>query len=223
MARRHVCSSRPFLYSNIQTSRPATVPGSPCMPRAYAVRDGMFHNCYACLSANQARYRQTSGQSHAPFDDVVRRISHSCRASIAHRIARIRRSALRFLDPLLLSVQSAARSNARPRSCTTDSPDTQRHSRRTNQRGGKCCECVTRVRNGVVASESGPCSARALMERSGNSADAHATNDAMRISAQRRAAKAAQVRQTIRSTHDACGLRHRSRAGIRPARTLILR
>lgn len=218
-----VCSSRLFLFSNIQTSRPATVSGSHCMHRAPTVRDGMFHNCYVCRSATQARYRQISGQSHGPFDDVVRGISNACRASVAHRIARICRSALRFLAPPLLSVQPTARAIVWPWSCSTDQFDTQSHSRRTNRQGGKCCECVTRIRNGVVASASGPCNARALMECTGIPVDAHATNDSMRIGARRRTAKAAQVRQTIRSTHDTYLLRRRSRAGIRPGGTLILR
>ncbi|HIH2745962.1 MULTISPECIES: hypothetical protein [Burkholderia] len=43
------------------------------------------------------------------------------------------------------------------------------------------------------------------MQRTGIPADAHATNDAMRITEQGRAAEVAQVRQTIRSTHDAYG------------------
>lgn len=205
-----------FPYSNIQTSRPATVSSSHCMHRAPTVRDGMFHNCYVCRSATQARYRQISGQSHGPFDDVVRGISNACRASVAHRIARIRRNALRFLAPPLLSVQPTARAIVWPWSCSTDQFDTQSHSRRTNRRGGKCCECVTRIRNGVVASASGPCNARALMECAGIPVDAHATNDSMRIGARRRTAKAAQVRQTIRSTLDTYMLRRRSRAGIRP-------
>jgi len=54
------------------------------------------------------------------------------------------------------------------------------------------------------------------MECAGIPVDAHATNDSMRIGARRRAAKAAQVRQTIRSTLDTYMLRRRSRAGIRP-------
>ncbi|WP_175972066.1 hypothetical protein [Burkholderia sp. BCC0322] len=61
------------------------------------------------------------------------------------------------------------------------------------------------------------------MERIGIQADALATNDAVHITAQSRAAKAAPVRQTIRSMHDACGQRRQSCTGIRPARTLILR
>ncbi|WP_174983272.1 hypothetical protein [Burkholderia lata] len=61
------------------------------------------------------------------------------------------------------------------------------------------------------------------MERAGIPADAHATNGLRRTTASSRATKAAQVRQTIRSPHHACGPKHRSRAGIRPARTLILR
>lgn len=220
---RRVRSSRPFLYSNIQTSRPATVSGSSRMHRTRAVRDGMFHNCYACRSANQARYRQTSRQSRDPFDGVVRQTSNARRASVAHRIARIRRNALRLLDPPLLSVQPAARSIAWPWSCSMDQRDTQRHSRRTNRRGVKCCECVTLVRNEVDASKSGPCNARALMKRTGIPACAHATNSAMPITARRRTAEAVQVPQTIRSTHDTHMLRRRSHAGIRPVRTLILR
>ncbi|VWB92745.1 hypothetical protein BLA13014_04315 [Burkholderia aenigmatica] len=216
LASRLLFTSLPHHYSNIQTSRPAAVCGSHCAHRAHAARDGMFHNCYACRSAGYTRYRHLSGQSRGSLGDVVRRIATPRRAFVAHRISRISRSALRFLDPPLLSAQRAAPSPPRPRSCTRDLPGTQRRSRRTNQEGGKCCECVTRVRNWRVASDSGPCNACALMEHSDIPADAHATNDAMHVTAHSRAAEVAQVRQTIRSTHDAYGPRRRSRSGIRP-------
>ncbi|MDN7489643.1 MULTISPECIES: hypothetical protein [Burkholderia] len=61
------------------------------------------------------------------------------------------------------------------------------------------------------------------MKHTGTPADAHVTHDAMRIPARHRTAKAAQVRQTIRSTHDTSMPRRRSSAGIRRVRTLILR
>lgn len=41
------------------------------------------------------------------------------------------------------------------------------------------------------------------MEHSDIPADAHATNDAMHVTERSRVAEVAQVRQTIRSTHDA--------------------
>ena len=145
----------------------------PAALRPYPVHADAPRTCSARRNVSQllrVSPRQ-SGAIHAntgavarSFDDVVRRISNACRASVAHRIARICRSALRFLDPPLLSVQTAARPIAWWWSSSMVQPDTQRHSRRTNRRGGKCCECVTRVRNGVVASESGPSNPRALMK-----------------------------------------------------------
>ncbi|KKL38364.1 hypothetical protein WR30_09765 [Burkholderia contaminans FFH2055] len=61
------------------------------------------------------------------------------------------------------------------------------------------------------------------MKRTGIPAYAHSTNDPMPITAQHRTAEAVQVPQTIRPTHDTHMRRRRSRAGIRPVRTLILR
>ena len=142
-------SSRLFLYSNIQTSRPATVSGSRCMHRAPAVRDGMFHNCYACRRASQARYTQTPGSRTVPSTTssdesrthVVRPLRIESLASVEARCA-----SLIHHFCLCRRRQDRSPGGGHPRWFNP----TQRHSRRTNRRGGNVAECVTRVRNGSL-------------------------------------------------------------------------
>ena len=166
-------ASRLFLYSNIQTSRPATVSGSRCCT-APAVRDGM--QTVRVSPRQSGAIHANTGQSHGP----------STTSSDESRTHVVR--PLRIESPIVEArcaslirhfVQQTA---ARPIALVVILDGSTRHATSFTSHestGGKCCECVTRVRNGVVASESGPSNPRAHeAHRHASRCTRHARRDA---------------------------------------------